>query len=336
MNIKRNFCLKIAPAVTLSHLIALSAISAQNPGTYELVTGIVNPVCHEAFWSQADHPNFTGGISGVLQYPHPNTTGYRATLGGSLTAFEGTVSEALLSVIHVRTWIKYNPVSNEVPLPVEVYLLPARSGSVRIVSGDSYSEENGGEISFGGQLSTFGGDGANESVYNGNNPYSLTGNFFGDQNRFPAGLQAQWSNSSGQWVSSPTAALFEITVTGSMTVTPKFPPRATNIALIGRYAKAFKPVYIDTVQIDSGWVPEDINADNEIGPIDFEIVVANMGADESAGNWSVIRFADTDKDGEIGPSDFEKVVAAFGKDVNIDLGSPGTVTNTWPYYNWMP
>jgi hypothetical protein len=47
----------------------------------------------------------------------------------------------------------------------------------------------------------------------------------------------------------------------------------------------------------------DIDQDGEVGPSDFETVVAQFGG---AGT------ADLDNDGEVGPSDFETVVANFG------------------------
>jgi hypothetical protein len=47
----------------------------------------------------------------------------------------------------------------------------------------------------------------------------------------------------------------------------------------------------------------DIDSDGEVGPSDFEAVVAQFGG---AGD------ADVDNDGEVGPSDFETIVANFG------------------------
>jgi hypothetical protein len=47
----------------------------------------------------------------------------------------------------------------------------------------------------------------------------------------------------------------------------------------------------------------DIDQDTEVGPGDFEAVVAQFGAPGDA---------DVDNDGEVGPSDFETVVANFG------------------------
>jgi hypothetical protein len=47
----------------------------------------------------------------------------------------------------------------------------------------------------------------------------------------------------------------------------------------------------------------DIDGDGEVGPGDFEAVVAQFG---NAGE------ADVDADGEVGPSDFEIIVANFG------------------------
>ena len=47
----------------------------------------------------------------------------------------------------------------------------------------------------------------------------------------------------------------------------------------------------------------DIDQDGEVGPVDFEAVVAQFG---DVGN------ADVDNDGEVGPSDFEIIVANFG------------------------
>ena len=53
-------------------------------------------------------------------------------------------------------------------------------------------------------------------------------------------------------------------------------------------------------------VIEDVDDDGEVGPGDFELVVANFGS--SAGP----ELGDLDRDGEVGPSDFEIVVANFG------------------------
>ena len=47
----------------------------------------------------------------------------------------------------------------------------------------------------------------------------------------------------------------------------------------------------------------DSDQDGEVGPSDFEAVVAQFGASGSG---------DLDNDGEVGPSDFEIVVANFG------------------------
>jgi hypothetical protein len=47
----------------------------------------------------------------------------------------------------------------------------------------------------------------------------------------------------------------------------------------------------------------DIDSDGEVGPSDFEAVVAQFGG---AGD------ADVDNDSEVGPSDFETIVANFG------------------------
>jgi hypothetical protein len=50
----------------------------------------------------------------------------------------------------------------------------------------------------------------------------------------------------------------------------------------------------------------DVDDDGEVGPGDFELVVANFGT--SVGP----ELGDLDRDGEVGPSDFEIVVANFG------------------------
>jgi hypothetical protein len=47
----------------------------------------------------------------------------------------------------------------------------------------------------------------------------------------------------------------------------------------------------------------DINQDGEVGPSDFEAVVAQFGG---------VGTADVDNDGEVGPSDFEIIIANFG------------------------
>jgi hypothetical protein len=47
----------------------------------------------------------------------------------------------------------------------------------------------------------------------------------------------------------------------------------------------------------------DVDQDNEVGPGDFEMVVAQFGGSGDA---------DVDRDGEVGPSDFEIVVQNFG------------------------
>jgi hypothetical protein len=49
----------------------------------------------------------------------------------------------------------------------------------------------------------------------------------------------------------------------------------------------------------------DLDGDNEVGPGDFEIVVADFGN-------SAPTPGDLDGDGETGPSDFEYVVQYFG------------------------
>jgi hypothetical protein len=48
----------------------------------------------------------------------------------------------------------------------------------------------------------------------------------------------------------------------------------------------------------------DIDGDNEIGPGDFELIVAAFGGEDPG--------ADVDNDGEVGPSDFEIIVRNFG------------------------
>jgi hypothetical protein len=48
----------------------------------------------------------------------------------------------------------------------------------------------------------------------------------------------------------------------------------------------------------------DIDQDGEVGPSDFETVVASFGLDYAEG--------DADNDGEVGPGDFEIVVRNFG------------------------
>ncbi len=57
-------------------------------------------------------------------------------------------------------------------------------------------------------------------------------------------------------------------------------------------------IYIDT-SLPNG----DVDQDGEVGPGDFEAVVAHFGDSGSA---------DCDNDGEVGPSDFEIIVANFG------------------------
>jgi hypothetical protein len=47
----------------------------------------------------------------------------------------------------------------------------------------------------------------------------------------------------------------------------------------------------------------DIDQDGEVGPSDFELVVAQFGGSGSA---------DVDNDGEVGPADFEIIVVNFG------------------------
>jgi hypothetical protein len=54
---------------------------------------------------------------------------------------------------------------------------------------------------------------------------------------------------------------------------------------------------------DVSLVNGDIDQDTEVGPGDFEAVIAQFGAAGSA---------DVDNDDEVGPSDFETVVANFG------------------------
>ncbi len=54
----------------------------------------------------------------------------------------------------------------------------------------------------------------------------------------------------------------------------------------------------------------DVDSDGEIGPGDFEEVVARFGATTGSSLYSV--EADVDRNGEVGPSDFEIVVQNFG------------------------
>lgn len=54
----------------------------------------------------------------------------------------------------------------------------------------------------------------------------------------------------------------------------------------------------------------DCDNDNEVGPGDFEIVVANFGT--VVGDPGVNGSADADGDGEVGPGDFEIIVENFG------------------------
>lgn len=54
----------------------------------------------------------------------------------------------------------------------------------------------------------------------------------------------------------------------------------------------------------------DVNADNEIGPADFEVIVNGFGCIYGDAFWNP--SADLDLNGEIGPGDFEKVVQNFG------------------------
>ena len=54
----------------------------------------------------------------------------------------------------------------------------------------------------------------------------------------------------------------------------------------------------------------DIDRDGEVGPGDFERVVAAFGSGPADATWDA--WADVDFDGEVGPSDFEIVVDNFG------------------------
>lgn len=54
----------------------------------------------------------------------------------------------------------------------------------------------------------------------------------------------------------------------------------------------------------------DVDSDGEIGPGDFEEIVARFGATTGSSLYSV--EADVDRNGEVGPSDFEIVVQNFG------------------------
>jgi hypothetical protein len=64
------------------------------------------------------------------------------------------------------------------------------------------------------------------------------------------------------------------------------------------------------VGVNFTMTPGDADGDNEVGPGDFEHVIALFGAISSDPDYD---FAvDFDGDGEIGPSDFEIVVSNFG------------------------
>jgi hypothetical protein len=56
--------------------------------------------------------------------------------------------------------------------------------------------------------------------------------------------------------------------------------------------------------------PGEVDRDGEVGPSDFERVVAAFGATPADVNWDA--WADLDFDGEVGPGDFEIVVSNFG------------------------
>lgn len=109
------------------------------------------------------------------------------------------------------------------------------------------------------------------------------------------------------------------TYTGSFTVkdygTSDYSITVPAEALAGTYTLKFKggtflgqtlnvnvagtPLTTQGVDLPNG----DVDQDGEVGPSDFELVVAQFGGTGSA---------DVDNDGEVGPSDFEIVVVMFG------------------------
>jgi hypothetical protein len=69
-------------------------------------------------------------------------------------------------------------------------------------------------------------------------------------------------------------------------------------------SSAFLVTLADTnISVDVSLRNGDIDQDSEVGPGDFELVVAQFGD---------VGTADVDNDDEVGPSDFETVVANFG------------------------
>ncbi len=68
-------------------------------------------------------------------------------------------------------------------------------------------------------------------------------------------------------------------------------------------------------------VPGDVDADNEIGPGDFELVTTTFGKSNTDPDWSTDlpntsvspQDCDINQDGEVGPSDYEVLVFNFGK-----------------------
>jgi hypothetical protein len=82
---------------------------------------------------------------------------------------------------------------------------------------------------------------------------------------------------------------------------------------------------IGSYNLSASLINGDVDGDGEVGPGDFEIVVANFGTSE------VPELGDLDRDGEVGPSDFEIVVANFGPGPRILYYTVDSSNNTKVY-----
>lgn len=302
-----------------------------NPGTYQIIDGyppIYRPVdlswTENSFFQTDGIQIITGSVENrrVQWAPEPwfeRKGGYavvqRTVIAGPGPAV-GVLNSNALPIL-LRAFAKYVPVANETPTNADVKVLTAIGARAIIYNIDMMGSGsktidfcNRPDVFFsanvvpGGMKTTLG-----FSVVDQHPNYYSVGMVHDEE------LEISGSHTFEPgigWVLRATYNPLELT--SSISSLMGQDGSAQGSLLVFRAAKI---TWAGGTQLDSGWIPEDIDGDGEVGPSDFEILSKAFGSFMGDPNYKL--FADIDRDGEIGPIDFTLFAAKMGETVTFIL-----------------
>lgn len=282
---------------------------ASNPGTFEYFV----PTMYQDGTSWT---TLSGGRDGKIVLGNVQHANTGEVFGGYGVEFQINVSGDPFSPgssgtiqiareLTVNAYARYVPAGNEAPAgPFDVSVLQAKATALGFspldFDGGGYAEVSHNEETLAGSIPV------NSGVVQNSFGFAISGNtvqFTHDQeSTTPVSGIFQLAN--GHWVATTVPGFTEHT----SRILWDVPPAKSMSASLRAY-KISKVTYVDGQQLSHGWIPEDIDANGEIGASDLSRLFAAYDTVVADPNYD--RWADVNQDGEVGAADFSQVALYY-------------------------